>query len=565
MGRQGGVRGDGEGGVQVAPARLGIEAGLRTRIAQADQGVGIERNAQCPGQRFGQLERLVVATLTQALAMQGHADESLRPCWGSALCQCFDHQGGKQSPGGQITMELEARFEQVERMCVSEWRPGRGKGRFTLEADAALIGRMVERQGATRATTGVQRQIGPASAAQILPARTFGSAKQAAWRQHGGDQRTESNVNLAHPFQVDSLRYRIQTCQLYRKQDALMSPLRHDWSRDEVRALLDLPFADLLQRAHAVHRAHHDANAVQVSTLLSIKTGGCPEDCAYCPQAARYSTGVEAEKLLPLETVIERATQAKAAGATRFCMGAAWRSPKDRDVPKVAAMIHAVHALGMETCATLGMLSATQAAALRAAGLDYYNHNLDTAPEFYADVIKTREFQDRLDTLGHVRKVGLKTCCGGIVGMGESRDQRAGLLQALATLPEHPQSVPINRLVQVEGTPLAGTAQLDPFEFVRTIAVARIIMPASMVRLSAGRAEMSDELQALCFFAGANSIFYGEKLLTTGNPDVHADQQLFARLGIHAMQIDIDDDHANTVHADIIDHPVSACADPVPA
>ncbi|MEP6881932.1 MAG: biotin synthase BioB, partial [Dokdonella sp.] len=244
----------------------------------------------------------------------------------------------------------------------------------------------------------------------------------------------------------------------------------------------------------------------------------------------------------------------KAAGATRFCMGAAWRSPKDRDIPKVAAMIRAVNALGMETCATLGMLSGDQAEALQAAGLDYYNHNLDTAPEFYGDVIKTREYQDRLDTLGHVRKVGMKTCCGGIVGMGETRDQRAGLLQTLANLPEHPQSVPINRLVQVEGTPLAGTALLDPFEFVRTIAVARIIMPTSMVRLSAGRAEMSDELQALCFFAGANSIFYGEKLLTTGNPDVLADQQLFARLGIHAMQINgkLHLEHARTVHADFV-------------
>ena len=341
-----------------------------------------------------------------------------------------------------------------------------------------------------------------------------------------------------------------------------MSFLRHDWSRDEVLALLDLPFADLLQRAHAVHRAHHDANAVQVSTLLSIKTGGCPEDCAYCPQAARYSTGVKAEKLLPLETVIERAQAAKAAGATRFCMGAAWRSPKDRDVPKVAAMIRAVNALGMETCATLGMLSGDQAEALQAAGLDYYNHNLDTAPEFYGDVIKTREYQDRLDTLGHVRKVGMKTCCGGIVGMGESRDQRAGLLQTLANLPEHPQSVPINRLVQVEGTPLAGTALLDPFEFVRTIAVARIILPTSMVRLSAGRAEMSDELQALCFFAGANSIFYGEKLLTTGNPDVLADQQLFARLGIHAMQINgkLHLEHARTVHASIVGHEAGEAA-----
>ena len=334
---------------------------------------------------------------------------------------------------------------------------------------------------------------------------------------------------------------------------------RHDWSRDEVLTILALPFADLLDRAHRTHRVHHDANAVQVSTLLSIKTGGCPEDCAYCPQAARYSTGVNAEKLLPLDAVIERARQAKAAGATRFCMGAAWRSPKDRDVPKVADMIRAVNDLGMETCATLGMLSAAQAEALQAAGLDYYNHNLDTAPEFYADVIKTRDYQDRLDTLGHVRKVGMKTCCGGIVGMGESREQRAGLLQTLANLPEHPQSVPINRLVQVEGTPLAGTALLDPFEFVRTVAVARIVMPASMVRLSAGRAEMSDELQALCFFAGANSIFYGEKLLTTGNPDVLADQQLFSRLGIHALQIDASrDEHpATTVHADILDHHAS--------
>jgi len=329
-----------------------------------------------------------------------------------------------------------------------------------------------------------------------------------------------------------------------------MSALRHDWTRDEVCALLDLPFAELLHRAHAMHRAHHDPNAVQVSTLLSIKTGGCPEDCAYCPQAARYTTGVKAEKLMPLDAVIAKARQAKAAGATRFCMGAAWRSPKDRDIPKVAAMIREVRALGMETCATLGMLSAEQAGALKHAGLDYYNHNVDSAPEVYADIIQTRQFEDRLDTLAHVRAAGMKTCCGGIVGMGESREQRAGLLHALATLPEHPQSVPINRLVQVEGTPLAGTALLDPFEFVRTIAVARLIMPASIVRLSAGRAQMSDELQALCFFAGANSIFYGEKLLTTGNPDVLADQQLFTRLGIHAMQIDVPDAH--TVHADIV-------------
>jgi len=321
-------------------------------------------------------------------------------------------------------------------------------------------------------------------------------------------------------------------------------------SRGEALALFALPFNDLLARAHEVHRAHHDANAVQVSTLLSIKTGGCPEDCAYCPQSARYATGVKAEKLMSLDAVLEKARQAKAAGATRFCMGAAWRSPKDRDVDKVAEMIGAVRALGMETCATLGMLSAPQASKLKSAGLDYYNHNLDTAPEFYGEIIHTREFQDRLDTLENVRTAGMKTCCGGIVGMGESREQRAGLLHTLANLPEPPQSVPINRLVQVAGTPLNGTTLLDPFEFVRTIAVARILMPRSMVRLSAGRAEMSDELQALCFFAGANSIFYGEKLLTTGNPDVEHDQALFARLGIAPMRVELE---PGTVHADIIE------------
>ena len=330
-----------------------------------------------------------------------------------------------------------------------------------------------------------------------------------------------------------------------------MTQVRHDWKREELLGLFALPFNDLLERAHAAHRANHDPNAVQVSTLLSIKTGGCPEDCAYCPQAARYHTGVQAEKLMELDAVLERARAARDAGATRFCMGAAWRSPKDRDIPKVAAMIREVRALGMETCATLGMLSENQAQALKDAGLDYYNHNLDTAPEFYGEIIHTREYQDRLDTLEHVRSAGMKTCCGGIVGMGESRGQRAGLLQTLANLPEHPQSVPINRLVQVEGTPLNGTALLDPFEFVRTVAVARIVMPKSVVRLSAGRAEMSDELQALCFYAGANSIFYGEKLLTTGNPDVAHDRELFQRLGLKPMQVDVQDPHGSTTHCGI--------------
>lgn len=325
--------------------------------------------------------------------------------------------------------------------------------------------------------------------------------------------------------------------------------IRHDYSRAEVLALLDLPFADLMHRAGEIHRANFDPNQVQVSTLLSIKTGGCPEDCAYCPQAARYDTGLKAQKLMEVDDVLAKAAQAKAAGATRFCMGAAWRSPKDRDLEKVAAMVQGVRAMGMEACATLGMLNADQAKRLKEAGLDYYNHNLDTGPDEYADIIKTREYQDRLDTLENVREAGLKTCCGGIVGMGESREQRAALLQTLANLPEHPGSVPINRLVQVAGTPLHGTALLDGFEFVRTVAVARILMPHSMVRLSAGRAEMSEELQAMCFLAGANSIFYGEKLLTTGNPDVEADQALFTKLGITGMPVT---EQSTTVHADVL-------------
>jgi biotin synthase len=333
------------------------------------------------------------------------------------------------------------------------------------------------------------------------------------------------------------------------------APVRHDWAQDEIEGLFNLPFMDLVSRAHAVHAAHHDSNAVQVSTLLSIKTGGCPEDCAYCPQAQRYHTGVEAQKLMDAEDVLERARAAKAAGASRFCMGAAWRGPKDRDIPKVAEIIREVKSLGMETCATLGLLGEGHAQALKDAGLDYYNHNIDTSPDYYGEIIHTREFQDRLDTLEDIRAAGLKTCCGGIVGMGETRTQRAGLLRALANLPEHPQSVPINQLVPVPGTPLADAAPLDPFEFVRTIAVARIVMPKSIVRLSAGRQQMSDELQALCFFAGAGSIFMGEKLLTTGNPDVAHDHALFARLDLHPMQVDADAHDADAVHADILEPP----------
>jgi biotin synthase len=309
---------------------------------------------------------------------------------------------------------------------------------------------------------------------------------------------------------------------------------RHDWTRAEVEALFALPFLDLLYRAQRVHRAHHRPNSVQMSTLLSVKTGGCPEDCAYCPQSVRYHTGVEHGALMDVAQVRECALHAQRAGATRFCMGAAWRAPKPKDLAGVAAMIREVHALGLETCATLGMLSAAQALELKAAGLDYYNHNLDTSAEFYGAIITTRDYQDRLDTLDAVRAAGLKVCCGGIVGLGESTGDRAELLRTLANLAEHPESVPINRLVKVAGTPLAEAPEVDPFDFVRTIAVARVLMPRARVRLSAGRETMSDELQALCFLAGANSIFYGERLLTTGNPDVERDRRLFERLKLSA-------------------------------
>ncbi|MDE2259930.1 MAG: biotin synthase BioB [Betaproteobacteria bacterium] len=306
------------------------------------------------------------------------------------------------------------------------------------------------------------------------------------------------------------------------------------WSVDAIEALFGLPFNDLIWQAQSVHRAHFDPNGVQLSTLLSVKTGGCPEDCGYCPQSIRHPTAVAQQAILSTEEVLSAARAAKAAGASRFCMGAAWRGPKERDLDAVIDMIKGVSALGLETCATLGMLKPAQAERLKQAGLDYYNHNLDTAPEFYGDIIHTRTYQDRLDTLASVRQSGMHVCCGGIVGMGENRRMRAGLLSELANLDPAPESVPINLLVQVEGTPLYGTEALDPLEFVRTIACARITMPTSRVRLSAGRETLSDEIQALCFLAGANSIFYGERLLTTGNPDVERDRRLFHRLGLHA-------------------------------
>lgn len=314
------------------------------------------------------------------------------------------------------------------------------------------------------------------------------------------------------------------------------NPIRNDWTLEQINQLFAMPFNDLLFQAQTIHRQNFDPNYVQVSTLLSIKTGACPEDCKYCPQSARYDTGLEKERLMEVAKVIERAKEAKSTGSTRFCMGAAWRNPKDRDIPLVAEMIKQVKQLGLETCMTLGMLTRDQAIALKQAGLDYYNHNLDTSPEFYGDIITTRTYQDRLDTLAHVRNAGMNVCSGGIVGMGESANDRSGLLMQLANLPQQPESVPINMLVKVKGTPMDSLDDFEPFEFIRTIAVARIIMPKSFVRLSAGREQMNEQMQALCFMAGANSIFYGCKLLTTSNPETHEDVLLFNKLGINSQQ-----------------------------
>jgi biotin synthase len=334
------------------------------------------------------------------------------------------------------------------------------------------------------------------------------------------DDRTQSPISAATPL----------------PPYVLSGVVRHDWTRPEIEALFDLPFPDLIFHAQRIHREHFDPREVQISTLLSIKTGGCPGDCAYCPQSAHHDAGVDAGKLMDVAAVLDEARAAKAAGASRFCMGAAWRSPKDRDLDQVCTMVEGVRALGLETCVTLGMLDAVQAERLKDAGLDYYNHNLDTSPEFYGEIISTRTYQDRLDTLGHVRAAGIHVCCGGIVGMGEARSDRIGMIATLASLPAHPESVPVNMLVRVDGTPLGGNAALDPLEFVRTIAVARIAMPASVVRLSAGREDMSEETQALCFLAGANSIFYGPKLLTTPNPEQRRDAALMEKLGLVPMQ-----------------------------
>ena len=335
---------------------------------------------------------------------------------------------------------------------------------------------------------------------------------------------------------------------------AQTTTIRNDWIKAEVEALFAMPFNDLLFNAQVVHRQHFDPNEVQVSTLLSIKTGACPEDCKYCPQSARYDTGLEKERLLEIEKVIQRAKEAKQVGSTRFCMGAAWRNPRDRDMPYILKMVEEVKSLGLETCMTLGMLTRDQAVALKQAGLDYYNHNLDTSPEYYGDIITTRTYQDRLNTLENVRAAGMNVCSGGIVGMGETVSDRASMLVQLANLPEQPQSVPINMLVKVKGTPLDSVEDLDYFEFIRTIAVARIMMPKSHVRLSAGREAMNEQMQALCFMAGANSIFYGCKLLTTSNPDTHEDVMLFKKLGINTERTR---DYSDEAHQQVLEEEIA--------
>ena len=335
---------------------------------------------------------------------------------------------------------------------------------------------------------------------------------------------------------------------------AQTTTIRNDWTKAEVEALFAMPFNDLLFNAQVVHRQHFNPNEVQVSTLLSIKTGACPEDCKYCPQSARYDTGLEKERLLEIEKVIQRAKEAKQVGSTRFCMGAAWRNPRDRDMPYILKMVEEVKSLGLETCMTLGMLTREQAVALKQAGLDYYNHNLDTSPEYYGDIITTRTYQDRLNTLENVRAAGMNVCSGGIVGMGETVSDRASMLVQLANLPEQPQSVPINMLVKVKGTPLDSVEDLDYFEFIRTIAVARIMMPKSHVRLSAGREAMNEQMQALCFMAGANSIFYGCKLLTTSNPDTHEDVMLFKKLGINTERTR---DYSDEAHQQVLEEEIA--------
>ena len=518
----------------VARAGAGPQVALLGRGAAALEQAGTERQAECPGRALADDGRLVVAALEIARAMERHRQDDFRqrPRDGAPRLR---KQQAEQPPVGRLAMELQCLHAVVDGPVVPQGRDEEVAGRHPQR------GRTANGRGSRQRALAGLAQVDGLALAIAAPRR---QAQQAGRRQAEAHGRT-TPAHDCRPAQTDVVDNEAQAPEHARIFAApngpghVTNPLPSpgnamNWTVAEVERLFALPFLDLLFAAQQVHREHHDPRAVQLSTLLSIKTGACPEDCAYCPQSIRHESGVGREGLLPLETVRERARAAKAAGATRFCMGAAWRSPKPQDIERVAAMVRAVRALGLETCATLGMLTPAAARQLKDAGLDYYNHNLDTSARYYGEIITTRTYQDPLDTLAAVRDAGLRVCCGGIIGMGEGVRDRAALLVTLAGLPEPPQSVPINRLVPVRGTPLADAPPLDPFDFVRTIAVARIVLPRATLRLSAGRETMSDELQALCFLAGAGSIFHGERLLTTGNPDATRDQQLLARLGLAA-------------------------------
>ncbi len=562
---------------EVDPTLFGRQTGLRRGRARPYTGVDSKRDAEQARNGPGDFGRLVETALLVAGGVQGNRNQPPRPLRQGG--QAFCHQCSEQSGARIMGIEFEGVQQMTHGLLIAKYRPGSiESGRMNL-AVAAYERRRSQRSSAAQAAGLMVGERPCTGRAKVSPGHARIAAQEAGRRikpilynrqalvQYSRGRQKERGVlrlqELYHnalaatafgsefePTSISPLQGGTASCACLEirrmRADSVnvqsvshaVTDIRHDWQLAEVKALFRLPFNDLLYRAQAVHRRHFDANEIQISSLLSIKTGACSEDCAYCPQSARYDTAVKREHLMPLEDVLKAAAQAKAQGASRFCMGAAWRSPKDRDLEQVARMIEGVSSLGLETCVTLGMLTDRQAHRLKEAGLDYYNHNLDTSEAYYAEIITTRTYQDRLDTLRRVRDAGIHVCCGGIVGMGESEDDRAKLLLELAALPQHPESVPINLLVQVAGTPLAGTEKLDPFIFVRTIAVARILMPASRVRLSAGRTAMSDEMQALCFFAGANSIFYGERLLTTENPLVERDRGLFDRLGLRMETLD---------------------------
>ncbi len=526
---------DGERPVDVRTPLGAIEPHLRGGGADAFHGSSVDRQSQATTRHACNLIRLVESPLEQPRAVQGHGHQGVDAVFRRRFAHTVRQQLAEDPRVRERTFVLEALHQSRDRELVIEG------------SEAQLIDARAEAAG----------QVGRTRRAEVVPAGpAWPLAQQAAGWQQVARECIEAVVNpgwhrrltasgsipilragalsrLRRLARQTQNRCRFQELQMTQSLDlAGLGGVRADWTLGEARAIHDAPFGDLLFHAQRVHRAHFAPNRVQVSTLLSVKTGACPEDCKYCPQSVRYDTGLEREELLQVEQVVAAAQAAQASGATRFCMGAAYRSPKPKQLEQIKQMVRAVRALGLETCATAGMLTPSQARELKDAGLDYYNHNLDTSAEFYGEIVTTRTYQERLDTLQAVRDAGLNVCCGGILGMGESTRDRVALLHTLATLPQHPESVPINQLVQVPGTPLHGLPPLDPLDLVRVIATARLLMPRSYVRLSAGRTDMDDAVQALCFQAGANSIFYGERLLTTPNPGRSHDQQLFARLGL---------------------------------